>query len=222
MKAKLRFTRGELTAVLSILAIMLASNLFCHFYKPRPKAALGMQEYAMQFEKFVEMQKVIDDSIRKARDKVYSSGDSVPAFAKKPKKKMYEIVRLDINSCDTSDLVVIPQFGSKRAAKLVEYREKLGGFHSLSQLQEVFVLQNIDTVRLKEYLYCKKDAIRKINVNNATYAELVAHPYLDSYLSKIIVRHRSSKGPIRDLDELQQITHAYPELISRLRHYVCF
>ena len=135
---------------------------------------------------------------------------------------MYEIVKLDLNSCDTNELVTVPQFGSKRAAKLVEYREKLGGFNSISQLQEVYILQNIDTVKLKDYLYINKQKIKKLNINTATYQELVAHPYIDSYLTKLIIHHRERNGPIRDLDELQRITHAYPELIEKLKPYVVF
>jgi DNA uptake protein ComE-like DNA-binding protein len=61
-----------------------------------------------------------------------------------------------------------------------------------------------------------------LNVNTATYSELVAHPYIDAYLTKIILKHRERNGPIRDLDELQLITHAYPELIEKLRPYLSF
>lgn len=135
---------------------------------------------------------------------------------------MYDIVKLDLNSCDTNDLISVPQFGSKRAAKLVEYREKLGGFHSYAQLQEVYVMQNIDTNKLKNYLYINKQKIKKLNINTATYKELVSHPYIDAYLTKLILNHRERKGPIRDLHELQQITHAYPELIEKLRPYLSF
>ena len=135
---------------------------------------------------------------------------------------MYDIVRIDLNSCDTNELVTVPQFGSKRAAKLVEYRNKLGGFHSFTQLQEVYVMQNIDTTKMKTYLYINKQNIRKLNINTATYQELVAHPYIDAYLTKLIIHHRERNGPIRDLDELQRITHAYPELIEKLRPYLAF
>ena len=151
-----------------------------------------------------------------------SRSDTLPPSKSQGKKPLYEIVKIDLNSCDTNDLVTVPQFGSKRAAKLVEYRDKLGGFHSLSQLQEVYVMQSIDTVKLKDYLYINKQKIRKLNINIATYQELVSHPYIDGYLTKLIIRHREQNGPIHDLDELQRITHAYPELIEKLKPYVVF
>ena len=75
-----------------------------------------------------------------------------------------------------------------------------------------------------EIKYHKKMAqnIKKLNVNTATYQELVAHPYIDAYLTKLIIHYRERNGPIRDLDELQRITHAYPELIEKLRPYIVF
>ena len=222
MKTKLRFTRGELMAVLFMLVIILSSNIVYYFYKPNPKIGVKMDEYALIFEEIVKTQKFIEDSIADSRLKGRFFTDSVPKLERKSKQKMYEIVKLDVNSCDTNDLVVVPQFGSKRALKLVEYRDRLGGFYSLSQLQEIYILQNIDTNRLKEFLYCKSEKIRKININTASYKEMVAHPYLDSYLTKMILKHRETKGIIKDLDELQEITHAYPELINRLSYYVCF
>ena len=148
--------------------------------------------------------------------------DTLLPFQKQERKPLYDIVKVDLNSCDTNDLLTVPQFGSKRAAKLVEYREKLGGFYCYSQLQEVYVMQNIDTTRLKDYLFINKQKIKKLNINTATYKELVSHPYIDAYLTKLILQHREKNGPIRDLNELQQITHAYPELIEKLRPYIGF
>ncbi len=222
MKTKLKFTRGELTAVLVLLAVILLSNIlyFCKGKKPYPNYKLN--EYEATFRKFSENQRRIGDSIAELRKNNSRNTDTLPKFKNQEKKQLYQIVKVDLNSCDTNDLLTIPQFGSKRAVKLVEFREKIGGFHSFSQLQEIFVLQNIDTVRLKDYMYCDKSKIRKININEASYKELSSHPYLDSYITKLILRHRQTKGPIKDLNELQEITHAYPELIDRLRHYVCF
>ena len=151
-----------------------------------------------------------------------SRSDTLPPFKSQGKKPLYEIVKIDLNSCDTNELVTVPQFGSKRAAKLIEYRDKLGGFHSLSQLQEVYVMQSIDTMKLKDYLYINKQKIKKLNINTATYQEMVSHPYIDGYLTKLIIHHRERNGQIHDLDELQRITHAYPELIEKLRPYLVF
>ena len=210
-----------------MLTIILASNIFYFFYEIPLKPTSDVHLYKTQFQQFALEQQHLEDSLSALRQQAYARhsinrSDTLPPFKSQERKPMYEIVKLDLNSCDTNELVTVPQFGSKRAAKLVEYREKLGGFNSISQLQEVYILQNIDTVKLKDYLYINKQKIKKLNINTATYQELVAHPYIDSYLTKLIIHHRERNGPIRDLDELQRITHAYPELIEKLKPYVVF
>lgn len=231
MKTKLHFTRGEWAAALFLLTVILASNLFYFFYENHREPPYDVHQYEALFQDFAQEQQRISDSLADVRQQervqYFQSrptirSDTLPPFAKQERKPMYDIVKLDLNSCDTNDLLTIPQFGSKRAAKLVEYREKLGGFYSYAQLQEVYVMQNIDTVKLKDYLYINKRKIKKLNINTATYQELVAHPYIDAYLTKLILRHREQKGSVRDLTELQQITHAYPELVEKLRPYVVF
>ena len=231
MKTKLHFTRGEWAAALFMLTVILASNIFHFFYENHRKPPYDVHQYEALFMAFAQEQQRLSDSLDEIRqrqrqyhynDRHKTTSDTLPPFHKQERKPMYEIVKLDLNSCDTNDLLSVPQFGSKRAAKLVEYRDKLGGFHSYAQLQEVYVMQNIDTNKLKDYLYINKQKIRKLNTNTATYKELVSHPYIDAYLTKLILNHREKKGPIRDLNELQQITHAYPELVEKLRPYLVF
>ena len=227
MKTKFHFTRGEWAAALLMLTIILASNIFYFFYDIPLKPLSDVHLYEAQFQQFALEQQRLEDSLSDIRRQAHnyrpaSRSDTLPPFKSQGKKPLYEIVKIDLNSCDTNDLVTVPQFGSKRAAKLVEYRDKLGGFHSLSQLQEVYVMQSIDTMKLKDYLYINKQKIKKLNINTATYQEMVSHPYIDGYLTKLIIHHRERNGPIHDLDELQRITHAYPELIEKLKPYVVF
>lgn len=231
MKTKLHFTRGEWAAALFLLTVMGASNI-CYFgHDKLREPPYDVRQYETRFREFSREQQRISDSLEEVRrrergrfgdNRHDARPDTLPPLRKQERKPMYDIVKADLNSCDTNDLLTIPQFGSKRAARLVEYRDRLGGYHSFSQLQEVYVMQQIDTTRLKDYLYINKQKIKKLNINTATYQELVAHPYIDAYLTKLILRHREKNGPVRDLDELQRITHAYPELIERLRPYLVF
>lgn len=228
MKWNMNFTRGEWVAVLALLALMLAGYLFCALYdSPRPVE--DMKQYAAVFEDFNRRQALLRDSLEAVRaqrgrdySRPWSTRDTNPKNGKVVKKPMYDIVKLDLNRCDTGDIVVVPLFGSKRAARLVEYRERLGGFYSLAQVREVFVLQDMDISHMEKYFYVNAGDVRKININTATYKEMVSHPYFDAYLTKTILHYREQHGAIHSLEELQQVTHAYPELMEKLKHYVVF
>lgn len=187
-------------------------------------------QYMAQIDAFNQSQLEISDSLEsvyahrteQGRHYSYMQRDTNPRFKSYEKKTLYEIVKIDLNHCDTNDVMTIPQFGSKRSTKMLEYRNRLGGFYSLEQLQEVYVLQNIDLKFLDTYFYVNKSDVKKINVNTASYKEMVSHPYFDAYLAKTIINHRNKKGKISSLGEFQQITHAYPELMEKIQYYICF
>lgn len=224
MKTKFNFTGGEWIASLILAGFILFCYLFYFLYAGRTKPSTDMAQYAAVFEAFNQRQDRIRDSLAMVRRNSYpnhlGTGDTVPRKA--AKQPMYEIVKINLNHCDSTDITVVPMFGSKRAARLVEYRDKLGGFYSLSQLREVFVLQDIPMDLLEKYFVVHPADIRKININTATYKEMVNHPYFDAYLTKTILNYRSRNGDITSFEELQQITHAYPELMEKLRWYVVF
>lgn len=224
MKTKFNFTGGEWIASLILAGFILFCYLFYFLYDGRTKPSTDMAQYAAVFEAFNQRQDRIRDSLAMVRRNSYPNhlgmGDTVPRKA--AKQPMYEIVKIDLNRCDSADITVVPMFGIKRAARLVEYRDKLGGFHSLSQLHEVFVLQDIPMDLLEKYFIVHPADIRKININTATYKEMVSHPYFDAYLTKTILNYRSRNGDITSFEDLQQITHAYPELMEKLRWYVVF
>ncbi|MCR4681535.1 MAG: helix-hairpin-helix domain-containing protein [Bacteroidales bacterium] len=230
MKTKFDFTQGEWVAALLLLAIILCSYLFYFLYDTERPPLLDAKEYMAEFEAFNVRQEQLRDSIERARDAssaFYRNhyrqyDDTLPGKGKRPKKPLYDIVRIDLNRCDSTDILVVPMFGSKRAARLVEYRDKLGGFYSLSQLQEVYVLQGIPEDLLQKYFVIYPEAVRKLNVNTATYKEMSQHPYFDAYLTKTIIAYREKSGGIHSFEELQRVTHAYPELMDKLRHYVVF
>ena len=146
-------------------------------------------------------------------------GDSLK---KQPQKPQYAIVKVELNRADTSDIMRIPGFGSKRAQKIVEYRDKLGGFYDLSQLKEIYILQNINIAYVEKYFTTDRKLIQKINLNQCDYKTLISHPYFDSYLTKTILNYRQKSGTIRDMVHLREITHIYAELEEKLVWYVEF
>jgi len=234
----LNFTRSERIAATIMLLIVVLQLLFSILYEDRPSKPADFEEFKELITQFEMRQQFLKDSIDNARKERFSNNyqqnrkenfqydssrnrQNIP-FEKQEKPPQYTIVKLELNLCDTSEVIVVPQFGSKRAEKLIEYREKLGGFYSFEQVKEVYVLQNIDVELLKKYFTLDVLLIKKININTATYKELVAHPYIDSYLSKLIINHREKNGKFISMEEVKKVTNAYQELIDKLRHYIEF
>ena len=125
---------------------------------------------------------------------------------------------VDVNSADTTELKKIPGIGSGIAGSIVRYRERLGGFYALSQLEEVKHV----TPKLLEWFKLGNDSIQKLKINKANLDKLRAHPYLTFYQAKVIVGHRRKKGQIKSLSQLALYEEFTEKDLERLSAYVSF
>ena len=125
---------------------------------------------------------------------------------------------VDVNSADTVELKKIPGIGSGIASSIVRYRERLGGFYSLSQLEEVKHV----TPDLLKWFKLENDSVRKVEINKAGIDQLRAHPYLNFYQAKVIVEHRRKKGQIKSLSQLALYEEFTEKDLNRLSAYISF
>src|SRR5262249_25636461 len=101
---------------------------------------------------------------------------------------------IDINSADTTAFIALPGIGSKLAARIVNFREKLGGFYSVDQVGETFGLPDSTFQKIKQYLKLENNSLRKININTATVDELKLHPYIKWSIANPIIAYRNEHG----------------------------
>jgi competence protein ComEA len=143
-----------------------------------------------------------------------------PDWKNKPREK-FILAPFNINTADTTQLKQIRGIGSKLSARIVKYRDRLGGFNSLQQLQEVYGLQPEILDSLSKYTFvAKAHAPKPINLNTATVEELRTHPYMTSNLARAIVAYREQHGRFESVEELKQIKIIKPEQYEKLRPYL--
>ena len=110
---------------------------------------------------------------------------------------------IDINRADSADLLPLPGIGPVFAGRIIKYRNLLGGFANVEQLEEVYGM-SIETLDLiKDRVAIDTSAIHKIQLNSATFRELLRHPYLEYEDVKAIVNYRDFKDTIQSFKELQ-------------------
>jgi len=133
-----------------------------------------------------------------------------------PKIKTGEHVVL--NTADTTALKTVPGIGPYFARKVVEYGERLGGYVSVDQLDEI---ENFP-LDAKDFLVIEHAAPKKLNLNRLSVNELRRHPYINFYQARAITDYRRLHGPLRSLQELRLSKDFPPETIIRLEPYVEF
>lgn len=126
--------------------------------------------------------------------------------------------RVMLNSADTNMLRKVPGIGSHFARKIVQYRERLGGFYSIRQLCEI---EDFPEMALN-YFVIPDDNLRKLNLNRLTLEQLRRHPYINFHQAKAITDYRRLKGPLHSLQDLRLLRDFTPEAINRLEPYVEF
>ena len=149
----------------------------------------------------------------------YNKSDVKKEF-EKPEVKPIEIV--EINSADSILFGQLPKVSPYLAARIVTYRNKLGGFLNLEQLLEVKGLDSVHYQAILPYLQFQSVETEKIDINRDDFKTLVNHPYLNYDLVKAIFKQRDSKGMIKNWSQLQTVTKNAGELNPMLESYVKF
>lgn len=127
--------------------------------------------------------------------------------------------QVDLAIADTSLLKKIPGIGAGWARRIVNYRNRLGGFYNVSQLRD---LDGFPAEALP-FLTLRGEKITKLNINQLSLSQLRKHPYINYFQAKAICDYRRLKGPLHSLDQLRLLQKDFPpEAIDRLRHYVTF
>jgi competence ComEA-like helix-hairpin-helix protein len=125
-----------------------------------------------------------------------------------------------VNGADTAVLIALPGIGSKLAARIINFREKLGGFYSVDQIGETYGLPDSTFQKIKGRLQIDASSIRKIAINTATIEELKAHPYIKWHVANAIVEYRNQHGPFKNVEELKNIVLIDDVLFEKIVSYL--
>lgn len=130
-----------------------------------------------------------------------------------------KIEKLDLNSATTAMLVAIPGVGQYTAEKIINYRERLGGFIALSQLNEIKGLTPELLENALKYITIETEA-QKMNLNSVSYERLKQHPYLSWNQANSLLKMRAQKGTFHALQEIKESVLIDDETYKKLLPYV--
>ncbi|HMV03204.1 MAG TPA: ComEA family DNA-binding protein [Chitinophagales bacterium] len=198
---------------------------------------------AEDFQRLKGIGKVFAERIVKYRDKiggfssleqlkeVYGIHDTVyqkfksNIYVKPVSKKQIIITKriIEINSASQDDFESLNGIGKVFAQRIIQFREKLGGFYSKEQLKDVYGIHDTVYQKIKEQIKITPvQFTRKINVNTATYEELTSNPYLFSTVAKQIIGYRTKVKPFNSIEDLQKLYYIkdHPEYYDKILPYI--
>ena len=112
----------------------------------------------------------------------------------------------DLNTASAAQLKRVYGIGEKLSERIVAYRTKYGDFIADVQLQEVYGLSPkvIESV-LNDFTVKTAKPIIKININDATIAQLVTIKYIDYEIAQNIIEQRALREGFKSFDELTKV-----------------
>jgi len=131
-----------------------------------------------------------------------------------------ELVRLELNTADTTDLIYLKGIGTTYANRIINYRNLLGGFYNKEQLSEVYNFPEEVYQQIETKIYVDTLLITKLRINFSDFSELLKHPYLSKKQVKAIIDKRERDGAFKSVSELTSVEGFDSEIIRRIRPYV--
>ncbi|HEX2969397.1 MAG TPA: helix-hairpin-helix domain-containing protein [Bacteroidales bacterium] len=129
---------------------------------------------------------------------------------------------LELNRCDSAMLERLPGIGPVLSSRIIRYRNLTGGFISVEQLKEVYGLSSETFEKIRPLITADTALVRKTNLNEADYGELIHLPYLKRYQVTDILNFRKLEGRINSLDDLVKNHILTDSIAKKIKPYTRF
>jgi DNA uptake protein ComE-like DNA-binding protein len=158
------------------------------------------------------------DWTKKTKQSLISRGKYIDTKSDLSNKK---VKYKDLNLATAEDLKSIRGIGDKLSARIVKFRDRLGGFLVGEQLYDVYGLEpEVVDRTLKRFKVTDPPKIKKININTASVETLSKLLYIQKDIAFDIVKLRNSKIKIVSFDELLEIENFPTNKIDRITLYL--
>jgi competence protein ComEA len=137
-------------------------------------------------------------------------------------RKVYQrkVLMVDVNSADSAAFESLPAIGPKLAARIIRFRESLGGFYSIEQLREVYGINDTIFNLIATTLTMNTGVFRKMHINRWDADSLDLHPYIQKHEARAIVKYRNQHGRFNTAEDLGKIALFSGDRIAQLAPYI--
>ncbi len=140
---------------------------------------------------------------------------------KQDHKKQKPLKIKDLNQVSLEELTLVKGVDSKLARRILSYKNLLKAYSLNEQLYEVYYLDKKTADRiLQNYHVIENPDIAKLDVNNATFKQLLAIPYIDYELTKKIINYRDENLMFHNLEEMKKIDSFPLDRFARIALYL--
>ncbi|MBP7821479.1 MAG: helix-hairpin-helix domain-containing protein [Saprospiraceae bacterium] len=130
---------------------------------------------------------------------------------------------ININTATIDDWMSLKGIGKSYAQRIIDYKNKLGGFYDINQVAEVSYFPDSVFQSIKPFLKntdYQNYIVNKININTATVEELDKHYLINNKEAKAIVNYRNQHGNYKSVNDLKQVIAINSASFEKFKNYI--
>ena len=106
------------------------------------------------------------------------------------------------------------------AGRIINYRNRLGGFFELVQIQLIYGIDTTVYAKIANHLSLDTTNIKRIDINKVSLERLAQHPYIGYKLAKVMVNYRAQHGAFKSKSDLKKIILINEEIFRKIERYI--
>lgn len=231
-KKKHKLTQGQINGIIWIailLVVILAIKLFSSNRvetTPEPDSVQRQEQAFLDKKEDSAYHSRYKDHgnkrYQRKNTRQYASEEPQNWYTHEPPASTRRPLTVDLNSADTTTLMLLHGIGPAFARRIVRYRDRLGGFVATEQLLEVYGFTPELLAHIAPHLALDSTIRSRMPVNSIPLKQFIKHPYVDYYFARDIVNLRSRGVVFATPDDLRAVPSCTDTMLSKLLPYLDF
>ena len=135
------------------------------------------------------------------------------------KNKLKKVI-VELNNASSDELIKIKGIGPYFSNKIIDYRDRLGGYIYKEQLLEIWKMDAEKYLRIEPFISVNNKSIRFLKINQIEFDDLKNHPYLNWNQANSIIKMRNQKGAYQKIDEIKESVLITEECFEKIKPYL--
>lgn len=240
MQSFFYYTKQERRGIF-VLFVLLAITIILPRFLPKKQHEIPLEYYEARWQELSTKQQASPKPLPKHEPSIHGNKkklayseaqkDSTPKqrntpsptknTSPKPQPIPKPPLSIDINKASVEEWKTLRGIGDVLSERIIKYRNGLGGFYSVNQIQEVYGLSPEVFLDIKPQLTISGE-VNKLNINTASKEELEKHSYIHSSLASQIVNYRTKVHAFESNEDVKKLYLVDDELYKKIIPYIEF